>query len=104
MNKDGKKNLEEEIWILEKEQEKRKELKMREAEERKEEEQKKLKDSHYMHCPKCGNKMTEMIYKKGDQEVHIDKCPICKAITLDDGELDIILEINKGILSKILKI
>lgn len=48
------------------------------------EERQRLKDLHFMHCPKCGMAMHEMVY----QGVMIDKCYACGAITLDDGELE----------------
>lgn len=103
MKKEGK-NIEEEVWILEQEQELLKKKRKEEAELRELEEKQKLKDLHYMHCPKCGNEMIEEVYSKGEQIVHIDKCPVCKSITLDDGELDLILDMNKSMLSKILKL
>lgn len=48
------------------------------------EERQRLKDIHFMHCPKCGMEMHEMAYKG----VLIDKCYACGAIALDDGELE----------------
>ena len=36
------------------------------------------------HCPKCGEKLVE----EGFHGVNIDKCPSCKGVWLDDGELD----------------
>ncbi|BDG09898.1 TFIIB-type zinc ribbon-containing protein [Anaeromyxobacter paludicola] len=43
-----------------------------------------LKDLHYMHCPKCGLKMTEVKYGKVD----VDVCFACNGIFLDQGELE----------------
>ena len=36
------------------------------------------------HCPKCGEKLEEISF----HGVNIDKCPSCKGIWLDEGELD----------------
>ncbi|MBN1301195.1 MAG: zf-TFIIB domain-containing protein [Melioribacteraceae bacterium] len=49
---------------------------------------KRLKELHYMHCPKCGNKLIEIEYKN----ILVDKCSACDGIWLDAGELE---EISK---------
>ena len=48
------------------------------------EEKKRLKELHYMHCPKCGQKLIEISYK----EILVDKCSSCGGIWLDAGELE----------------
>ncbi len=48
------------------------------------EEKAKLKELHYMHCPKCGQKLIEISYK----EILVDKCSSCEGIWLDAGELE----------------
>jgi len=65
--------LEQKKW----EQEREKELKMREERRR----------LHYMKCPKCGADLDEITFK----QVNIDKCTECKGIWLDQGELQILL-------------
>ena len=47
-------------------------------------EKKKLKDLHWMHCPKCGMQLHTIIINK----VEVDKCFSCNGIFLDDGELE----------------
>jgi hypothetical protein len=47
-------------------------------------EKKKLKELHWMHCPKCGMKLHTVIINK----VEVDKCFACNGIFLDDGELE----------------
>jgi hypothetical protein len=51
-------------------------------------EKKRLKELHYMHCPKCGMDMT-VANLAG---VEVDVCPDCRGMYLDAGELDKILE------------
>ena len=51
------------------------------------EEQQRLKDLHWMHCPKCGQ--TLLTEKYG--AVDVDLCPSCKGLWLDANELDTIL-------------
>jgi uncharacterized protein len=47
-----------------------------------------LKELHWMHCPKCGQ---ELVAERCDS-VEIDVCPSCKGIWLDAGELGAIVE------------
>jgi hypothetical protein len=47
-----------------------------------------LKESHWMHCPKCGQKLATETCGK----VEIDVCPSCKGVWLDMGELGTIVE------------
>lgn len=48
------------------------------------EERKRLKELHYMRCPKCGMELTEITFR----HVKIDKCFTCGGVWLDDGELE----------------
>ena len=74
----------EEQWIKEQEIERRKKLE-READIRtKEEEAGKVKEFHFMHCPKCGQELATFQH----HNVTLDKCPGCEGIWLDKGELD----------------
>lgn len=78
----------EEEYFARKEYERLKELvqKTREEDEaKKREEQKQL---HYMHCPKCGGDLAEIVF----QGVHVDKCTSCEGVWLDAGELEEILK------------
>ena len=50
-----------------------------------------LKETHWMHCPKCGQKLSPE--KRGSAE--IDVCPSCKGVWLDKGEMGTIVE-NTG--------
>jgi hypothetical protein len=47
-----------------------------------------LKEAHWMHCPKCGQKLTT----ETCGAVEIDVCPSCKGVWLDMGELGAIVE------------
>ncbi len=60
------------------------------AEERqkKTEEDRRIRELHFMHCPKCGKKMKE-IHVKG---ITLDQCGDCQGIFFDGGELDLLLE------------
>ncbi len=62
-----------------------------------EEEKKRLRELHYLHCPKCGTKLEEAVIK----EVTVDICPACHGIFLDAGELEKITAMPKGLFSSI---
>lgn len=63
----------------------------------KSDERKKLKEKHWMHCPKCGMEMVEITF----EGVKVDKCSECLGIFFDDGEVDQLIEKNKpGFLSR----
>jgi len=62
-----------------------------------EEEKKRLKQLHYMHCPKCGARLAE----ESLDAVNVDICPVCHGIWLDDGELVKVIEGKKGVLGAI---
>ncbi|HUU00071.1 MAG TPA: zf-TFIIB domain-containing protein [Myxococcota bacterium] len=47
-------------------------------------ERQKLKDLHFMHCPKCGLEMKTIKIN----DVDIDKCFSCGGLFFDDGELE----------------
>jgi len=48
-------------------------------------EKKRLKELHYMQCPKCGMKLVE-----------IDKCTECDGVWLDAGELEAVAKLDKS--------
>jgi len=53
-----------------------------------ESEKRRLKELHFMHCPKCGQKLTPENYGN----VEVDVCPSCKGMWLDAQELEQIVE------------
>lgn len=77
--------------------------KMRSSLDKEREEESKLyrKDTHWMKCPKCGHDLDEVNY----QDVMIDRCPDCKGVWLDHGELELLgkgdAKVTKGFLKKV---
>ena len=63
-----------------------------------------LKDLHFMKCPKCGHEMKE----EALEGVKIDRCSFCEGIYFDAGELDQVLlkkeEERKGFFRRLMKI
>ncbi len=60
-------------------------------------EKKRLRDLHFMKCPKCGMELIEIDYK----QLKIDKCSSCDGVWLDAGELDAVQKIEKSLLGRI---
>ena len=101
----------EEEWFRKNEREllekARKEREKREAERAAKEQadqRKRLKDLHFMKCPKCGHDMKEETLKG----VTIDRCSFCEGIYFDAGEIEDLmlkkLEDRKSIMRRILGI
>lgn len=65
-----------------------------------EEEKKRLKELHYMRCPKCGMQLVEIDYKS----IKLDKCTSCEGIWLDAGELEAVSKLEKGGLDKLFSV
>lgn len=59
-----------------------------------------LKELHYMRCPKCGMELIEIGFKG----VNLDKCSSCAGVWLDCGELEEVLKKESGFLQSIVKI
>lgn len=69
-----------------------------------EEERKRLREQHFMRCPKCGHEMKE----EELQGVRIDRCSFCEGIYFDAGELDQVLlkreDDRRGFFRKLVRI
>ena len=72
------------------------------AGQEREEERRRLKDLHFMRCPKCGHELRE----EGIEGVQVDRCTFCEGMFLDAGELDKLLtqrgEQRRGFLKRVL--
>jgi hypothetical protein len=64
------------------------------------EEKVKLKELHYMHCPKCGMNLITIDYKG----IAVDRCSGCEGIWLDYGELAEITKLEKSKLDKLFSV
>jgi hypothetical protein len=60
------------------------------------EEKQKLKDLHYMKCPKCGMDLGTIEYKG----IKVDTCGACHGTWFDAGELDQVLAQEQGFFGK----
>ena len=63
-------------------------------------ERQRLKELHFMHCPKCGQQLVTENYGA----VEIDLCPSCRGLWLDANELETIVASESRFLQSWLKI
>lgn len=64
------------------------------------EEKRRQKELHWMHCPKCGHKLSTQHHGS----VEIDVCPSCRGLWLDANELETILAKESSLFKSALKI
>jgi hypothetical protein len=61
------------------------------------EEKKRLRDLHYLKCPKCGMDLIEIDYKT----IKVDKCSGCDGVWLDAGELESVAKMETSVAGRI---
>ncbi len=93
----GRPSEREEEYFARMEFEKKKKIEEERQKKITEGERTKLKELHYMKCPKCGMELIEIDYKG----IKVDKCSRCAGIWLDAGELEAISKIEKKVLDKL---
>ena len=59
-----------------------------------------LKQLHWMHCPKCG----QTLLTKNHGPVEVDLCPSCRGVWLDANELETIEESERHLFGSWLKL
>lgn len=59
-----------------------------------------LKELHFMKCPKCGMGLVEIDYKG----IKVDKCSDCAGIWLDAGEMESVSSLEKTGLDKLFSV
>ena len=95
----GKPSTSEDEYFVREDAEKKRRLALQAKKEKEAAELKRLKDLHFMHCPKCGLQMHEVKLRGVD----VDVCFSCNGVFLDQGELEKIERPeSKGVMSSIL--
>ena len=79
----GKPSTSEDEYFVREDAEKKRRLALQAKKEKEAAELKRLKDLHFMHCPKCGLQMHEVKLRGVD----VDVCFSCNGIFLDEHEL-----------------
>ncbi len=90
----------EDEYFAKKEIERRKQWAMERGSKMAVEEKERLKQLHWMKCPKCGMDLTTIDF----QGVKIDQCPSCNGMFLDAGELQEIMKRGGGFFGRVASI
>lgn len=61
-----------------------------------EEEKRKLKELHFMKCPKCGMDLHEHEYR----DIKLDRCSSCGGVFFDEGEMELLLQKNQDFMGR----
>jgi hypothetical protein len=64
------------------------------------EEKQRLKELHFMKCPKCGMELIEIEYKG----IKVDKCSECEGVWLDAGEMEAVSNLEKKGIDKLFSV
>lgn len=94
--------LKNEKELIEKAHHERQKREAARAAQEQESERKRLRELHFMKCPKCGHELREELL----DGISIDRCTFCEGLWLDANELEQLLlrkaDPNKGLLRKLL--
>ena len=90
----------EDEYFIRIEQEMKKQIEERKKRQESTEERKRLRELHFMKCPKCGLDLMEIDFKG----MKIDECSACRGMWLDAGEFDALAKIEKPVLVKLLTV
>jgi hypothetical protein len=90
----------EEEYYARLEYEKQQKIEQAKHEKLKTEERLKMKEVHFMRCPKCGMGLIEIDYKG----IKIDKCSECAGVWLDAGEMEAVAGMEKSGLDKLFSV
>jgi hypothetical protein len=63
------------------------------------ERQRREREAHKMHCPKCGAHLSEFEF----QHVKMDKCADCGGVWLDQGELEMLTHTEESNLRRVVR-
>jgi hypothetical protein len=88
----------EDEYFLRREIEAAKRSKLEVAREMEAEEKSRLKELHWMRCPKCGQELSEIKFR----DVEVDACFSCGGMFFDKGEVEKVTEAeDSGFLGKV---
>jgi Zn-finger nucleic acid-binding protein len=79
---------------------KRKNLAKEKHRKLREDDKKRLKELHYLRCPKCGMELIEIDFKG----IKVDKCFECEGIWFDAGEVEALSKLEKTGLDKLFSV
>ena len=97
----GKGSRSEEEYFVREDAEKKRKLSKQAAKDAVSAEKERLKQLHFMRCPKCGMELHEVDFRGND----VDVCFNCNGVFLDQGELAAIVKREtEGVMTSILNL
>jgi hypothetical protein len=97
----GKGSRSEEEYFVREDAEKKRKLSKQAAKDAVSAEKERLKQLHFMRCPKCGMELHEVDFRG----IGVDVCFHCNGVFLDQGELQtIVTRETQGVMSSILNL
>jgi len=90
----------EEEYFVRIELEMKKQIEERKKKHASKEQREKLRELHFMKCPKCGMDLMEIDFKG----MRIDECSACRGMWLDAGEFDALAKIEKPVLERLFNV
>jgi hypothetical protein len=90
----------EEEYFVRIEQEMKKQREEQKKKQVSKEQREKLRELHFMKCPKCGTELIEIDFKG----MKIDECSSCRGMWLDAGEFDALAKIEKPVLERLFNV
>jgi hypothetical protein len=90
----------EEEYVAKMEMEKKKRMRLELLKTLAEEEKTRLRNLHYMRCPKCGMELRETDYRG----IKVDRCSACDGVWLDAGEIDALEKLDRPSLDKLFSV
>ena len=100
MSETEKPSRNEDEYFAKQELERRKKWAQEQAVKMAAEEKERLKQAHWMKCPKCGMDLQEIAL----HGVKVDQCANCGGIFLDAGELEQIEKHDQGVMGRVFSI
>ncbi len=91
----------EDEYFAKQEMERRKKVAQEQAASMAAAEREKLKELHYMKCPKCGMDLTTIEF----HGISLDRCPSCNGTWFDAGEVEELMSPkNSGLFGKVMSV
>ena len=95
----GKPSEKEEEYFARMEYERKKKIEEEKQQKLERDEKERLRELHYMKCPKCGMELIEIDYRG----IKVDKCSGCEGLWFDAEELGAISKIEKTFFDRFFK-
>ena len=100
MSEVNKPSRPEDEYFAKQELERRKKWAKEQAEKMAQDEREKLKQLHFMRCPKCGMELQTLEF----HGIKVDQCGNCHGVFFDAGEVEELLKHESGVVGRVLSI